>query len=72
LSVPAFAQTIYASGPINGNNTGLFVTGPNAPNFKGVQDISDRFVAAISGSATALDWGEWSVDRSTSFPGRYR
>jgi hypothetical protein len=69
LSAPAFAQTIFFDdGPIDGMDTGLFVTGPNQPNLKGsVQDISDGFVATGSGTVTTVTWAEWSVGAPTSF-----
>ena len=60
LSAPAFAQTIFVSGPIDGNQTGLFITGPNYPNFKGsFQDISDGFFPTNPGTPTTLEFGEW-------------
>jgi PEP-CTERM motif len=60
LSAPAFAQTIFAGGPINGRQTGLFITGPNNPNFKGsFQDISDGFFPTNPGTPTTLEFGLW-------------
>ena len=59
-SAPAFAQTIFVSGPIDGRQTGLFITGPNYPNFKGsFQDISDGFFPTNPGTPSALEFGEW-------------
>jgi hypothetical protein len=67
LALTASAQ-IYSEGPIDGNDNAFFVTGPNLPNFLGsVQDISNGFVAATSGAASHLEWGEWSVGAPTSF-----
>ena len=67
LALTASAQ-IYSEGPIDGNNNAFFVTGPAFPNFLGsVQDISNGFVAANSGSPGGLEWGEWSVGAPTSF-----
>jgi len=67
LALAASAQ-IYSEGPIDGNDNAFFVTGPNLPNFLGsVQDISNGFVAATSGAASHLEWGEWSVGAPTSF-----
>ena len=60
LSAPAFAQTIFVSGPIDGNQTGLFITGPNYPNFKGsFQDISNGFFPTSPGTPSTLEFGEW-------------
>jgi hypothetical protein len=60
LSAPAFAQTIFIGGPINGNLTALFITGPNQPNSQGgFQDISDGFIATSSGTPTSLSFGAW-------------
>ena len=61
LALTGFAQTIiYNDGGIDGNDNGFFVTGPNNPNFLGsVQDISNGFVAAASGTPNQLAWGEW-------------
>lgn len=60
LSAPAFAQTIFVSGPIDGNQTGLFITGPNNPNFKGsFQDISNGFFPTNPGTPSTLEFGEW-------------
>ena len=60
LSAPAFAQTIFVGGPIDGRQTGLFITGPNQPNFKGsFQDISDGFFPTNPGTPTTLEFGEW-------------
>ena len=67
LSAPAFAGIIFTTGPITGTK-GLFVTGPNLPNFHGtIQDISDEFTTTISGGATEIEWAEWSVGAPTSF-----
>jgi hypothetical protein len=67
LALAASAQ-IYSEGPIDGNDNAFFVTGPNLPNFLGsVQDISNGFVAATSGTPNKLEWGEWSVGAPTSF-----
>jgi hypothetical protein len=60
LSAPAFAQTIFVSGHIDGRQTGLFITGPHYPNFKGsFQDISDGFFPTNPGTPSALEFGEW-------------
>ena len=69
LGATAFAgTTIYSEGPIDGNDNAFFVTGPNLPNFLGsVQDISNGFVAANSGTPGTVEWGEWSVGAPTSF-----
>ena len=41
---------IFSEGPIDGNDNAFFITGPNNPNFLGsFQDISNGFIAAISG-----------------------
>jgi hypothetical protein len=59
LSAPAFAQIIFAGGPINGTLNGLFISGPNQPNSQGgFQDISDGFVAA-PGTPASLSFGAW-------------
>jgi hypothetical protein len=66
LSAPAFAQTIFAGGPINGTLTALFITGPNQPNFKGsFQDISDGFMATSSGTPASLAFGAWVLGGDT-------
>jgi hypothetical protein len=66
LALTASAQ-IYSEGPIDGNDNAFFVTGPNLPNFLGsVQDISDGFVAANSGTVTDIEIGEWSVGTPTT------
>ena len=70
LALTAYAgtTTFYNDGAIDGNDNGIFVTGPNLPNFLGsVQDISNGFVSAASGSPNTLEWGEWSVGAPTSF-----
>src|ERR1035441_3710946 len=69
LALTASAQpNIYSEGPIDGNDNGFFVTGPAFPNFLGsVQDISNGFVAANTGSVDNIEWGEWSVGAPTSF-----
>ena len=69
LALTASAQlAIYSEGPIDGTTNSFFVTGPAFPNFLGsVQDISNGFVAANSGSPGGLEWGEWSVGAPTSF-----
>ena len=66
LSAPAFAQTIFVGGPINGTLNGLFITGPNQPNLKGsFQDISDGFVATGFGSPASLAFGAWVANGIT-------
>ena len=66
LSAPAFAQTIFVGGPISGTLTGLFITGPNQPNFKGsFQDISDGFIATSSGTPASLAFGAWVLGGDT-------
>ena len=70
LALTAYAgtTTFYNDGGIDGNDNAFFVTGPNFPNFLGsVQDISNGFIAAASGSPNQLSWGEWSVGAPTSF-----
>src|ERR1019366_8108469 len=70
LALTAYAgtTTFYNDGAIDGNDNGIFVTGPSLPNFLGsVQDISNGFVSAASGSPNTLEWGEWSVGAPTSF-----
>ncbi len=61
LALTGFAQTtIFGEGPIDGNDNAFFITGPNNPNFLGsVQDISNGFVSAASGSPGSLEFGEW-------------
>jgi hypothetical protein len=67
LALTASAQ-VFSEGPIDGNDNAFLVTGPNLPNFLGsVQDISDGFVAANSGTVNIVEWGEWSVGAPTSF-----
>jgi hypothetical protein len=66
LSAPAFAQTIFVSGHIDGRQTGLFITGPHYPNFKGsFQDISDGFFPTSPGTPSTLEFGEWIVSGAT-------
>ena len=70
LALTAYAgtTTFYNDGGIDGNDNAFFVTGPSFPNFLGsVQDISNGFVAAASGTPNQLAWGEWSVGAPTSF-----
>ena len=68
LALTGAAQTIYNDGGIDGNDNAIFITGPANPNFLGsVQDISNGFVAALSGTPGQLEWGEWSVGAPTSF-----
>ena len=68
LALTASAGTIFSEGPIDGNDNGFFVTGPNYGNIGGsYQDISNGFVAATSGTPGNLEWGEWSVGAPTSF-----
>ncbi len=61
LSAHAFASTTFvASGPIDGNDNAFFITGPDNANFLGsVQDISDGFTSADSGTPIALGFGMW-------------
>ena len=52
--------TFYNDGAIDGNDNGFFISGPNFPNPAGsVQDISNGFVSAATGSANQLEFGEW-------------
>lgn len=70
LALTAYAgtTTFYNDGAVDGNDNGLFVSGPNLPNIGGTyQDISNGFVSAASGSPNTLEWGEWSVGAPTSF-----
>jgi hypothetical protein len=69
LALTASAQlAIYSEGPLDGNDNGFFVTGPNFVNIGGsFQDISNGFIAANSGFADVIEWGEWSVGAPTSF-----
>ena len=60
LAVTGFAQAIYNDGGIDGNDNAFFITGPNNPNFQGsVQDISNGFIAALSGAPGSIEFGEW-------------
>jgi hypothetical protein len=60
LCAPAFGGTIFSEGPLDGNDNAFFITGPNNPNFLGsFQDISNGFVAAISGTPNKLEFGLW-------------
>jgi hypothetical protein len=60
LSAPAFGQVIYSEGPIDGNDNAFYTTGPNNPNFLGsVQDISNGFIAANSGTPGTLEFAMW-------------
>jgi PEP-CTERM motif len=60
LALTGVAQVIYNDGGIDGNDNGIFITGPNNPNFLGsVQDISNGFVAAASANPGQLEFGEW-------------
>jgi hypothetical protein len=65
LALTAYAgtTTFYNDGGIDGTINGLAVSGPNF----GLQDISNGFVSAASGTPTTLEWGEWSVGAPTSF-----
>ena len=47
LSAPAFAGIIFTTGSVKGTQ-GLFVTGPNLPNWHGtIQDISVHFALIV-------------------------
>ncbi|MGB7556743.1 MAG: PEP-CTERM sorting domain-containing protein [Candidatus Korobacteraceae bacterium] len=54
----ASAQTLFTSGAINGNLNAFFIDGPGGP-FG--QSISNGFVDTTSGSATTLNFGEWTL-----------
>ncbi len=56
--VPASANTLYSNGPINGNLNAFFIDGPGGP-FG--QSISDGFIASASGTASSLNFGEWTL-----------
>ena len=54
LALTGFAQAFYNDGGIDGNDNAFFITGPNFPNPAGsVQDISNGFVSAASGTPAA-------------------
>src|ERR1039457_5821923 len=58
--------TFYNDGGIDGNDNGFYITGPSFPNPAGsFQDISNGFIAAASGTATKLEFGEWVASGST-------
>src|ERR1039457_871110 len=69
LTASAQKNNVFSEGPIDGNDNGLFVTGPLYPNFVGsFQDISNDFIAACTVcSIDEIKWGEWSVGAPTSF-----
>lgn len=56
--VPVSANTLYSNGSINGNLNAFFIDGLGGP-FG--QSISDGFVASASGTATSLNFGEWTL-----------
>ena len=64
LALTASAGTFYNDGGIDGNVSGLYISGPN---FAPFQDISNGFVSAASGTPNTLEWGEWSVGAPTTF-----
>ncbi len=51
-------QTLFASGPINGNYNAFFIDGPGGP--FGLS-ISDEFVATGGGQVRTLNFGEWTL-----------
>ena len=54
------STTIFDDGAIDGNDNAFFITGPDRPNFLGsVQDISNGFIAAASGTPNQLTFGLW-------------
>ncbi len=54
----ASAQVLFTSGPINGNLNAFIIDGPGGP-FG--QSISDEFVATMTGNASTLNFGEWTL-----------
>ena len=65
LALTASAQ-IYSEGPIDGNNNGFYISGPNFPNPEGsFQDISNGFVAADTLILNTLEFGEWILSGLT-------
>jgi hypothetical protein len=52
LGAPAFADTLYSNGPVNGTYDAL-------PINTGGYEISDGFVATASGTVSTLEFGEW-------------
>jgi PEP-CTERM motif len=60
FALVASADTFYNDGGIDGRDNAFFITGPDHPNFLGsVQDISNGFISAASGTPTTLEFGEW-------------
>ena len=50
----------FSEGPIDGNDNGISITGPNNQMPRGAfQDIWNGFVAANSGVPNSLEFGEW-------------
>ncbi len=64
LAVPAFANTTFInSGPLDGNDNALFVSGPQFPKFLfgNFQDISDGFISEGTGQVTGGTFGIWAL-----------
>ena len=57
-------RRIYNDGATTGTNLALYIDGPNSGG-PYVQSISNRFVAAASGTASSLDFGMWVTTGST-------
>ena len=58
LSTRAPADTLFTSGPINGNLNAFFIDGPGGP-FG--ESISDEFVLTGSGAGNMVNFGEWTL-----------
>ena len=67
FAMAAFAgTTFYNDGGIDGNDNGFFISGPNNANPPGsIQDISNGFISAASGTPGALEFGEWVLSGSS-------
>jgi hypothetical protein len=63
VSAPAFADTLYSDGPVDGNTNGFFIDGPVSGPY--MQTISDGFIASLSGTVGVLDFAEWVPTGST-------
>jgi hypothetical protein len=63
VSAPAFADTLYSDGPVDGNTNAFFIDGPVSGPY--MQTISDGFVASLSGNVAVLDFAEWVPTGST-------
>ena len=66
LTAYAGSTAFYDDGGIDGNDNGFFISGPNNPNPAGsIQDISNGFISAASGSPGTLQFGEWVLSGSS-------